>query len=56
MYALIVLSWFGGHVSGYSVTTHEFSSRAACDAAAVAILEMAKDGRSGTMKVWCVPR
>ncbi len=52
-YVLVLLSWLGGYVSGYSITTVEFASRDACEAAASEV-RRTWDGKSDGLKMHCV--
>jgi|GEM_PF-6075880 len=52
-YVLILLSWFSGYVGGYSITTVEFATRDACEAAASEV-RRGWDGKTTGLKMHCV--
>jgi hypothetical protein len=53
-YVMIVMSCFGGYVTGCSVSTQEFSSKATCDAASKSINDQRAMNYSS--KTWCMPK
>jgi hypothetical protein len=55
MYVLIIMSWFGGYVSGYSYTPLEFTSLETCEVAK-AELTKAYDSSPNRFKAVCVKK
>lgn len=55
MYVLLVATWFGGYVSGYSVIAQEFTSAGACNVAKDSLQTMTSDA-SYKLRVTCVPK
>lgn len=53
-YVLIIVIWFSGYARGYVVTTQEFSSLTACEAARDFVVRSVRDGHD--YKITCVQK